>query len=124
VGRTIVVALTTCCATAYAVAGFKDHQIRIQMQRISQFENDRVTVWRSVIPPGTESTLHRHDHSRIVFGIVGGDLKTVSPAGRTAVTHYETGRAYWQDPMPVDETHKDVNDTSKTIDLLVVELKQ
>ena len=99
-------------------------QSKPEMTRVSQFENDRAVSWKSVIPPHTESTLHRHDRYRTVIGIVGGDLTTVSAAGRRTVTRYETGKAYWQEPMPPGETHKDVNDTSRTIELLVVEIKK
>src|SRR5437868_14093306 len=81
-----------------------------EMTRVPQFENDRAVSWKSVIPPHTESTLHRHDRYRTVIGIVGGDLTTVSAAGRRTVTRYETGKAYWQDPMPPGETHQDVHD--------------
>ncbi len=96
---------------------------RADMQRVPQFDNDRATSWRSVIPPHTESTLHRHDRFRTVIAIVGGDLKTVSADGKTTVTRYETGNAYWQEPMPPGAMHKDVNDTDKTIELVVVEMK-
>ena len=94
-----------------------------EMQRIPQFDNDRTVSWKSVIPPHTESTLHRHDRYRAIIAIVGGDLKTVSPTGEVTVTHYETGKAYWQEPMPAGAMHKDVNDTDRTIELVVVELK-
>jgi hypothetical protein len=93
------------------------------MTRVPQFDNTRATSWKSVIPPHTASTLHRHDRYRTVIGIVGGDLTTASPDGRKTVTHYETGKAYWQAPMPPDEMHKDVNDTDQTIELIVVEVK-
>jgi hypothetical protein len=93
------------------------------MQRLPQFENDRAVSWKSVIPPHTESTLHRHDRYRSVIAIVGGDLKTVTESGEMVVTHYETGKAYWQAPMPPGVMHKDVNDSDKTIELVVVEIK-
>ena len=96
---------------------------KAEMTRMPQFENDRVVAWKSVIPPHTESTLHRHDRFRTIIGIVGGDLTTVSPDGRKTVTRYETGKAYWQEPMPAGQTHKDLNDTDKTIEVMVVELK-
>src|SRR4249919_2031700 len=70
------------------------------MTRVPQYDNERATSWKSVIPPHTESTLHRHDRYRSVIAIVGGDLKTVTAAGEATVTHYETGKAYWQAPMP------------------------
>ena len=96
---------------------------KAEMTRVPQFENDRAVSWNSVIPPHTESTLHRHDRYRTVIGVVGGDLTTVSPDGHKTVTRYETGKAYWQAPMSSGEMHKDVNDTDKTIELVVVEMK-
>ena len=98
-------------------------QQRPEMQRVPQFDNERATSWKSIIPPHTESTLHRHDRYRSVIAIVGGDLKTVAPDGKATVTHYESGKSYWFAPMAAGETHKDVNDTDKTIELVVVELK-
>jgi hypothetical protein len=94
-----------------------------EMTRVPQFENERAVSWKSVIPPHTESTLHRHDRYRTVIGIVGGALTTVAADGRRTVTRYESGKAYWQEPMHPGETHKDVNDTNATIELLVVEMK-
>jgi hypothetical protein len=96
---------------------------KAEMTRVTQFDNDRAVSWRSVIPPHTESTLHRHDRYRTVIGIVGGSLTTVTADGRKTVTRYETGKAYWQEPMKPGETHKDVNETNATIELLVVEIK-
>ena len=96
---------------------------RAQSTRVPQFDNERAVAWRSVIPPHTESTLHRHDRYRTVIGIVGGDLKVVTPDGKATVTRYETGKAYWFAPMPPGEMHKDVNDTDRTIELIVVEIK-
>ena len=94
-----------------------------EMTRVPQFDNDRAVSWKSVIPPHTESTLHRHDRYRTVIGIVGGDLTTEDAQGKKTVTHYEAGKAYWQEPMPPGAMHKDVNETGKTIELVVVELK-
>jgi hypothetical protein len=94
-----------------------------EMTRAPQFENERAVSWKSVIPPHTESTLHRHDRYRTVIGIVGGELTTVTADGHRTVTRYETGKAYWQEPMRPGETHKDVNNTNATIELLVVEIK-
>ena len=117
-GRIVVV-----FALAVAVPVAMRSQSAPAMQRVPQFENDRAVSWKSIIPPHTESTLHRHDRYRTVIAIVGGDLKTVSAAGETIVTHYETGKAYWQAPMPPGAMHKDVNDTDRTIELMVIELK-
>jgi hypothetical protein len=115
-------ALVVIAAVAVLVSGRALGQAA-EMQRLPQFENDRAVSWKSVIPPHTASTLHRHDRYRSVIAIVGGDLKTVDAAGATVVTHYETGKAYWQAPMPAGAMHRDVNDTDKTIELVVVEIK-
>ena len=96
---------------------------RAEMTRVPQFENERASSWKSIIPPHTASTLHRHDLYRTIIGIVGGDLTTVDANGRKTVTRYETGTAYWQAPMPAGQMHKDVNETDKTIELVVVEMK-
>ena len=108
-----------------AVYGFSptSAQTKAEMTRVPQFENDRAVSWKSVIPPHTESTLHRHDRYRTVIGVVGGDLTTADAQGTKTVTHYEAGKAYWQEPMPPGAMHKDVNETGKTIELIVVEQK-
>jgi hypothetical protein len=98
-------------------------QARPQMQRVPQFDNERAVAWKSIIPPHTESTLHRHDRFRTVIGVVGGDLKIVTDSGEATVMRYETGKAYWQAPMPPGVMHKDVNETDQTIELVVVEVK-
>jgi hypothetical protein len=112
-------------AAVVSATGFSGtlEQAKPEMTRVPQYDNERATSWKSVIPPHTESTLHRHDRYRSVIAIVGGDLKTVTAAGEATVTHYETGKAYWQAPMPPGAMHKDVNDTDRTMELVVVELK-
>ena len=122
ISRIGLVAMVMIATTSYAVSA-RWTQMRAEMQRIPQFENDHAVSWRSVIPPHTESTLHRHDRRRVIVGIVGGDLKTVTAAGDATVTHYETGKAYWQEPMPAGVMHKDVNDTNRAIEIVVVELR-
>ena len=98
-------------------------QTPAQMTRVPQFDNNRAVSWKSIIPPHTESTLHRHDRYRTVIAIVGGDLTLVAANGTKTVVHYETGKAYWQTPMPPGEMHKDVNETANPLELIVIEVK-
>ena len=91
--------------------------------RIPQFENDQVKVWKSVIVPNGPLTLHRHEHGRTIVVLVGGDLKIVKQSGQTTIAHWETGKAYWLSADPPGEMHKDVNDTGKPIEVMVVEMK-
>jgi hypothetical protein len=116
---------TLLFAIVLVVSGFSRTfgQPKAEMTRVPQFENERAVSWKSVIPPHTESTLHRHDRYRTIVAIVGGDLTLVGADGRKTVVHYETGKAYWQEPMPPGAMHKDVNETNTTIELIVVEQK-
>ena len=121
--RKILVTYATLVAAMFGLARTIAQTPKAEMTRVPQFENERAVSWKSVIPPHTESTLHRHDRYRTVIGIVGGELTTVTADGHRTVTRYESGKAYWQEPMRSGETHKDVNDTNATIELLVVEIK-
>jgi hypothetical protein len=116
------IAILSMCAMAGVNRGSAQSP-KAEMTRVPQFDNDRAVSWKSVIPPHTESTLHRHDRFRTIIGVVGGDLTTVDAAGRKTVTHYDTGKAYWQEPMPPGAMHKDVNETGAAIELVVIELK-
>ena len=77
VGLVGVLAVTVLCGFSRTVA----QAPKPEMTRVPQFENDRAVSWRSVIPPHTESTFHRHDRYRTVIGIAGGDLTTIVPQG-------------------------------------------
>ena len=127
VGLAAVLSVSVVSGSPSTVLGTRNRTFaqapKPEMTRVPQFDNDRATSWTSVIPPHTESTLHRHDRFRTVIGIVGGDLTTVDAQGKKTVTHYEAGKAYWQEPMPPGAMHKDVNETGKTIELVVVEEK-
>ncbi|MCU1381975.1 MAG: hypothetical protein JWL71_672 [Acidobacteria bacterium] len=112
-----------CVSVLFGASRTSAQAPKPEMTRVPQFDNERATSWKSVIPPHTESTLHRHDRFRTVIGIIGGDLTTMDAAGRKTVTRYEAGKAYWQEPMPAGAMHKDVNETAATIELMVVEVK-
>ena len=122
VGR-VGLAAVLCVSVVSGISRTSAQAPKPEMTRVPQFENDRAVSWKSVIPPHTESTFHRHDRYRTEIGIVGGDLTTIDPQGKKTVTHYEAGRAYWQEPMPPGAMHKDLNETGQTIELVVVEQK-
>ncbi len=50
-------------------------------QRIPQFENADVKVWKSVVYPGAPLTMHRHDHPRVIIALKGGTMKIVEKTG-------------------------------------------
>jgi len=92
-------------------------------QRIPQFENDDVKVWRSVVLPNSPLTMHRHEHPRVIIPLVGGTMKIVESTGASEEHHWETGKAYWLPANPPGTTHADVNAGDKPIEVMVVELE-
>jgi hypothetical protein len=93
-------------------------------QRIFQFENEHVRVWRTIIMPNQPLKMHRHDCARVLVSLKGGDLKKLEESGEIKSRIFETGKAYWLDQDPPVELHACVNDSDEPIDVMVIELKQ
>src|SRR5271156_5003 len=84
-------------------------QQQVQTQRIPQFENDDVKVWRSVVVPNSPLIMHRHEHGRVIIPIVDGTMKIVTQDGGTETHGWDTGNAYWLPANPPNQLHADVN---------------
>jgi hypothetical protein len=95
-----------------------------QTQRIQQFENEDVKVWRSVVTPNAPLTMHRHEHGRVIIPIAGGTMKIVTEGGGSETHQWDTGNAYWLPANPPNQVHADVNAGTKPIEVMVVELKK
>jgi hypothetical protein len=94
-------------------------------RREPQFENEHVRVWKSIIMPKQPLTQHRHEHGRALVALTDGALKIVDKDGKTVnTTDWKAGKAYWLAADPPGETHADVNDSDKPIEVIVVELKR
>ena len=94
-------------------------------RREPQFENDHVRTWKSIIMPKQPLNQHRHDHGRALIALTDGQLKVVDKDGKVTNTYnWEAGKAYWLDADPAGQTHADVNETTKPIEVIVVELKR
>ena len=94
-------------------------------RREPQFENDHMRVWKSIIMPNQPLTQHRHDHGRALIALTDGQLKVVDKDGKVVNTYnWERGKAYWLDADPAGQTHADVNETTRPIEVIVVELKK
>lgn len=92
-------------------------------QRIPQFENEDVKVWKSVVMPNAPLTMHRHEHPRVIIALTGGTMKIVEQNGASEQHVWETGKAYWLPANPPNTMHADVNAGSKPIEVMVVELE-
>jgi quercetin dioxygenase-like cupin family protein len=95
-----------------------------QTQRIPQFENDDVKVWKSTILPNAPLAMHRHEHPRVIIALSGGTMKIVQQNGTAGSHIWETGKAYWLPANPPNTMHADVNAGDKPIEVVVVELKK
>ena len=91
--------------------------------RTPQFENEHVTVWKSVIVPNQPLAMHRHDNPRAIIALKGGTLTVVNDAGDRHDMTWETGSAYWLEADPPGELHGDVNEGPEPVEVIVVQLK-
>jgi hypothetical protein len=93
-------------------------------QRIVQFENDDVKVWKSVVVPHAPLTMHHHEHGRVIIALKGGTMKIVENTGSSEAHVWETGKAYWLPANAPGTMHADVNAGDQPIEVMVVELKK
>ena len=92
-------------------------------QRVEQFENDQVHVWKAIITPGAPLTMHRHEHPRVLVALDGGNVNIVQQAGGSELNRWETGKAYWLPASKPGTMHTDAVVGKKPIEVMVVELK-
>jgi len=93
--------------------------------RVPMFENDEVKVWKTIIVPNSPLAMHRHEHGRTIVALKGGTLTILQDTGEKTNVVWETGKAYWLDADPPgDKKHADVNETTETIEVMVIENKK
>jgi beta-alanine degradation protein BauB len=83
----------------------RSQQGTIGTQRIVQFENDDVKVWKSIVVPHAPLTMHRHEHGRVIIALKGGAMKIVEQSGVSEAHVWETGKAYWLPPNAPGTMH-------------------
>src|ERR1041385_4155000 len=94
-----------------------------ETQRIPQFANEHVKVWRSVISPNAPLPLHRHEHGRVIIALQGGTMKIEEQTGASETQVWETGKAYWLPANSPNTMHRDNNAGDRPIVVMVVEVK-
>jgi hypothetical protein len=121
--RTLV--LMSLVLVSFSAGAIWAQQSQSATRREPQFENEHVRVWKSIIMPRQPLALHRHDHGRALIALTDGQLQVVDSTGKAFHTYdWERGKAYWLDADPAGTTHADVNETSRPIEVIVVELKR
>lgn len=102
--------------------GTRSAQTATETERVPQFENGDVKVWKSVIYPNQPLTMHRHDHPRVIVALKGGTIEIVDQGGTREQHVWETGKAYWLPANLPNSRHADVNTGDQPIEVMVVEL--
>lgn len=120
-----------CSRALFVLIGFlgalgvmRSQQAGTGSQRVQQFENDDVKVWRALVLPNAPLTMHRHEHGRVIIPLRGGTMKIVEQSGSSERHVWETGKAYWLPANAPNTMHADVNAGDKPIEVMVVELKK
>jgi hypothetical protein len=92
--------------------------------RIPQFSNDKVNVWKTTIYPHAKEKLaaHRHEHDRVLIAFDDGVLKVVNDKGQSHELVLKKNQAYYLSKDVPNEVHTDENLTSHPIRVMVVEL--
>ena len=121
--RTVALNAVAIIAILFATSAVWCAERPASTERIPQFENVHVKVWRSTIVPNAPLPLHRHDHGRVIIALQGGTMKIEDQSG-TSETHIsETGKAYWLPANPPNTTHRDINVGDRPIEVMVVEVQ-
>lgn len=88
-----------------------------------QFENEKVKVWKTTIPPTDKIKMHRHDHDRVIVGLKGGTLVKIEETGEKSNIQFENNKAYWLEKDPENTLHGDINTSDAVIEVMVIEIK-
>jgi beta-alanine degradation protein BauB len=91
--------------------------------RIPQFENADVAVWKTTIMPNAPLQMHTHEHPRVIVALQGGAMKIVYENGQSETEKWETGKAYWLSSEEGKRRHADSNQGNKPVEVMVIELK-
>lgn len=91
---------------------------------IAQFENADVRVWKTILAPHEGLGMHRHEHGRVVVALQGGTLALPQQKGPTRRLRLKTGHAYWLPADPVNELHGDLNESDKSMELMIIEMQR
>jgi hypothetical protein len=93
--------------------------------RTTQFENDKVLVWQTIIYPSKNQRLqlHRHDRNRVLVAFNAGVLKVTNDKNQTHYLKFQKDKSYYLNKDVPNELHTDENISGHPLNVLVIELK-
>jgi hypothetical protein len=95
-----------------------------QSERVDQFKNDAVKVWRTTVLPHQPLALHHHDHPRVIVALTDGTMDFVDSSGTHDVHIWQKDHAYWLPAMPAGALHADVNTGGAPLRVMVIEMEK
>lgn len=88
-----------------------------------QFENNQICIAKAKIQPHEEIGLHRDVYPQVVIALKGGTITRLEADGRVTEVQFPTGVAVIREADPKDELHKSVNNSSESVELVIIQLK-
>ncbi len=92
-------------------------------QRILQFENEDVKVWKTILMPNDPLPMHAHNDKRILVALTDTSLKVTNDKGETKQYNWPKGTAHFLDVKDSSELHNDANESTEPMEVMVISLK-
>ncbi|MCH9633130.1 MAG: hypothetical protein S4CHLAM6_14820 [Chlamydiae bacterium] len=115
--------ITLCLLLFSSMHLFSDAHESPSTNRVLQFENKYVKVWKTLIMPNQPLSMHRHNSSRVIVPLKGGTLQVIEQNGREHDLEFREGSALWLEKDPPNQLHADINRNSYPIEVMVIEVK-
>jgi beta-alanine degradation protein BauB len=112
-----VIASFTFIVWATSVSGQDPAVVNAKTIKV-KFENDRVRVLESKLPPGVKEQVHSHP-AHVIYVLAGGKIRNYAADGKATEGELKTGDVLYRDPL----THAAENIGTTTLHLIFVELK-
>jgi hypothetical protein len=88
-----------------------------------QFENDKVRVIKTKVNAHEEIGLHRDELPAVVISPKGGTITRLEADGTKTEVVFPKGTAVYRPVDPIGELHRSVNNTCKTVEMIIIQLK-
>lgn len=93
------------------------------MEYTVQFENKQICTAYLKMMPGEETEYHYDELPAVVIALNGGILTRLESDGSKTEVEFPTGQSIFVPAETPDKMHKTINATSKSIELIIVQLK-
>lgn len=89
-----------------------------------QFENEYVSVWKTVIAPGQALVEDECGVDRVIVSLNGGNLKNILKENSSRELQSEPRQAYWVSGEETPTLVHQVNPGSEPLEMMIIEMKR